>query len=49
MYKEIAPFERVGWYFHFTKKVISFFVFVEKSVFVSRLNSGEDGTIVEKR
>ncbi|NOU78019.1 hypothetical protein GC101_03905 [Paenibacillus sp. LMG 31459] len=44
MYKEIAPFEMVGWYLHFTKKAISFFVFVEKSVFVSRLNSGEDGT-----
>jgi hypothetical protein len=42
--KEIAPFERVGWYLHFTKKAISFFVFVEKSVFVSRSNSGEDGT-----
>ncbi|NOU80755.1 hypothetical protein GC101_17975 [Paenibacillus sp. LMG 31459] len=30
MYKEIAPFEMVGRYLHFTKKAISFFVFVEK-------------------
>jgi hypothetical protein len=32
MYKEIAPFELVVWYFHFIKRAISFVYFFTKKV-----------------
>ncbi|WP_156897691.1 hypothetical protein [Paenibacillus massiliensis] len=48
MYKETSPLK---WLvaLPFTKSDVSFFVVLKDGGLVSRLNSGEDGRIVEKR